>query len=147
MRTGSGLFTDSAASPYAGTTPGVVRPAKPSRHTRVYSGTSPKPAIADEAETHLHNSLTSDFLFTLILLADTSIFARLKSFIRSPCTISHCSVADTGGPEKTEKRSGTFGGHSTSLNDRKSKAHTFHSEAIAEWLVSGRVRGGCSCSN
>jgi len=37
-------------SAYAGTTPSAVGPAKPSRYARVYSGTAPKPVIADEAE-------------------------------------------------------------------------------------------------
>ena len=39
-----------AAAPDAGTTPSAVRTAKPSRYARVYSGTSPKPLIAGEAE-------------------------------------------------------------------------------------------------
>ena len=58
----SGLFTDSSTSPYACTTPVPSGTAEPSRYARVYSGTSPKPAIADEAETPYGISLTNDFL-------------------------------------------------------------------------------------
>jgi hypothetical protein len=43
VRTGSGLFTDTATSPDASPTPGVVRTSKSSRYARVYSGTSPEP--------------------------------------------------------------------------------------------------------
>ncbi len=50
MRTRSGLFTVPSAAPYAGTTPRAVRTAKPSRYARVYSGTSPKPVMVDQAE-------------------------------------------------------------------------------------------------
>ena len=94
MRTGSGLFTVSSAAPYAETTTRAVRPAEPSRYARVYTGTSPKPAIADEAETpafhrtSYNNSLTSDFS-SFSSATDALIFSRLKSFIGSPCTISH----------------------------------------------------------
>jgi hypothetical protein len=91
------------SSAYAGTTPRGIRPAKPSRYTSVYSGTSSKPVIADEKETpavhrmqpagaseptRYNNSPTSDFS-SFNSATDASIFARLKSFIGSPCTISH----------------------------------------------------------
>ena len=77
----------------------AVRPAKPSRYTRVYSGTSPKPVTAVRSaqhdgrsrvqrETPYNNSLTSDFS-SFSSATDASIFARLKSFIGTPCTISH----------------------------------------------------------
>ena len=82
---GSGVYTPS--SPYAGTTALAVRPAKPSRYAPIYSGTSPKPVIARAAETPYSNSLTSDFS-SFNSAIDASIFARLKSFIGRPCTIS-----------------------------------------------------------
>jgi hypothetical protein len=68
--------------------------APPSPHDAgVYSGSSPKPVIADQrgrrfAETPYNNSLTSDFS-SFSSATDASIFARLKSFIGSRCTISH----------------------------------------------------------
>jgi hypothetical protein len=43
--------TDASASANAGTTPTAVRPAKPSRYARVYSGTSPESVTAHDAET------------------------------------------------------------------------------------------------
>jgi hypothetical protein len=61
----------------------AVRTAKPSRYARVYSGTSPKPVIADEAQTPYINSLTSDFS-SFSSATDASIFARLKSLIGRP---------------------------------------------------------------
>ena len=42
---------DSSATSYPGTTPRAVHTAKSSCYAGVYSGTSPKPVIADEAET------------------------------------------------------------------------------------------------
>ena len=57
--------------------------------------------IPDEAETLYNNSLTSDFS-SFNSATDASIFARLKSFIGSPWTISHCSVAHTD-PGRTRK--------------------------------------------
>ena len=68
--------------------------APPSPHDAgVYSGSSPKPVIADQrgrrfAETPYNNSLTSDFS-SFSSATDASIFARLKSCIGSRCTISH----------------------------------------------------------
>ena len=102
---------------YAGTTSAAIRPAKPSRYARVYTGTSPKPVIPDQrgrrftewsrrepsdmdgqvarqsereraSQTPYNNSLTSDFS-SFSSATDASIFARLKSFIGRPCTISH----------------------------------------------------------
>ena len=80
-------------SAYAGTTACAIRPAKPSRYARVYTGTSPKPVIPDQrgrrfTETPYNNSLTSDFSSSSSA-TDASIFARLKSFIGRPWTISH----------------------------------------------------------
>jgi len=42
------VYTHSSA--YTGTTPLAVGTAKPSRYARVYSGTSPNPVTADDAE-------------------------------------------------------------------------------------------------
>ncbi len=70
--------------------PRPVSSAPPSPHgyACVYTGTSAKPVIPDEAETLYNNSLTSDFS-SFNSANDASIFERLKSFIGSPCTISH----------------------------------------------------------
>ena len=39
---------------YAGTTSAAIRPAKPSRYARVYTGTSPKPVIPDPERPAFH---------------------------------------------------------------------------------------------
>ena len=106
-------------SAYTRATPRAIRTAKPSRYARVYSGTPPNPVISYGAEgagvsqngaggsratwtgqvarpsererasqTPYKNSLTSDFS-SFNSATDASIFERLKSFIGTPCTISH----------------------------------------------------------
>ena len=51
--------TDSSATSHPGTTPRAVHTAKSSCYAGVYSGTSPKPVIADEARDDLLNARSS----------------------------------------------------------------------------------------